>query len=215
MRIGFIGLGVVDRPMMQNLIAAGHELSVYRSRTDVGAHACASAKELAERSEVVILMVPDTPDVEVALFSPDGMAEGLRPGSLVIDMSSISPTAAYGFAEWIEDLGYDYLDAVVPGGELGARDATLTIMVGGRPDVFERARPIFETLGRNVTLIGTASSGQTAIQQSDDRRIGHGRGRRSSVVRAGGRRPSSRPERRAGWIRCTARMSSAGHRGDP
>ncbi|TCC19232.1 2-hydroxy-3-oxopropionate reductase [Kribbella sindirgiensis] len=162
MRIGFIGLGVMGRPMADNLVAAGHELSVYRGRTDLAAHVCTSAKEVAERSEVVILMVPDTPDVEVALFAPGGAAEGLRAGSLVIDMSSISPTATIGFAQLIEKLGCDYLDAPVSGGEVGARDGTLTIMVGGRPDVFERARPIFGVLGKNITLIGGAGAGQTA-----------------------------------------------------
>lgn len=162
MRIGFIGLGVMGRPMADNLLAAGHELSVYRGRTDLAAHVCTSAKEVAERAEVVILMVPDTPDVEAALFAPSGAAEGLRPGSLVIDMSSISPTATIGFAQLIEKLGCDYLDAPVSGGEVGARDGTLTIMVGGRPDVFERARPIFDVLGKNITLIGGPGAGQTA-----------------------------------------------------
>jgi 2-hydroxy-3-oxopropionate reductase len=162
MRIGFVGLGVMGRPMADNLIAAGHELSVYRGRTDLEAQVCASAKEVAERSEVVILMVPDTPDVEAALFAPGGAAEGLRPGSLVIDMSSISPTATIGFAQLIEKLACDYLDAPVSGGEVGARDGTLTIMVGGRADVFERARPIFDVLGKNVTLIGGPGAGQTA-----------------------------------------------------
>jgi 2-hydroxy-3-oxopropionate reductase len=162
MRIGFIGLGVMGRPMAANLIAAGHELSVYRGRTDVGAHVCGSAKEVAELSEVVILTVPDTPDVESALFAPAGVAEGLRAGSLVIDMSSISPTATIGFAQLIEKLGCDYLDAPVSGGEIAARDGSLTIMAGGRPEVFERARPIFDVLGKNVTLIGGSGAGQTA-----------------------------------------------------
>lgn len=162
MKIGIVGLGVMGRPMAENLIAAGHELSVYRGRTDVGAHVCRSGQEVAERSEVVILMVPDTPDVESALFGAHGVAEGLKPGSLVVDMSSISPTATRVFAERIEQQGCDYLDAPVSGGEVGAREATLTIMVGGRPEVFERARPIFETLGRNITLIGGSGSGQTA-----------------------------------------------------
>jgi len=162
MRIGFVGLGVMGRPMAENLLAAGHELSVHRGRTDLDAYVCKSAKEAAERSEVVILMVPDTPDVESALFGPDGVAEGMQKGSVVIDMSSISPTATVGFAEGIEQLGCDYLDAPVSGGEVGARAATLTIMVGGRPEVFERARPIFAALGKNVTLIGGAGAGQTA-----------------------------------------------------
>lgn len=162
MRIGFVGLGVMGRPMAANLIAAGHDLSVYRGRTDVDAHRCASAAEAAERSDVVILMVPDTPDVESALFGANGVAGGLQPGALVIDMSSISPTATVGFARRIEKLGCDYLDAPVSGGEIGAREATLTIMVGGRPEVFDRARPIFDTLGKNITLIGGTGSGQTA-----------------------------------------------------
>jgi 2-hydroxy-3-oxopropionate reductase len=162
MRIGFIGLGVMGRPMVDNLIAAGHELSVHRGRTDVGAHVCGSGQEVAERSDIVILMVPDTPDVESALFAPAGVAAGLQAGSLVIDMSSISPTATVGFADRIEQLGCDYLDAPVSGGEVGARDASLTIMVGGRPEVFDRARPIFDTLGKNITLIGGAGAGQTA-----------------------------------------------------
>ncbi|MFF0341873.1 2-hydroxy-3-oxopropionate reductase [Kribbella sp. NPDC004875] len=162
MRIGFIGLGVMGRPMAGNLLAAGHELSVYRGRTDLDAHVCGSGKEVAERSDVVILMVPDTPDVESALFAPGGVAEGLRAGSLVIDMSSISPTATIGFAQLIEKLGCEYLDAPVSGGEIGARDGTLTIMAGGRPEVFERARPILDVLGKNVTLIGGAGAGQTA-----------------------------------------------------
>ncbi|MGZ0152764.1 2-hydroxy-3-oxopropionate reductase [Kribbella sp. WER1] len=162
MRVGFIGLGVMGRPMVDNLIVGGHDLSVYRGRTDVDAQVCGSAKDVAERSDVVILMVPDTPDVESVLFAPDGVAEGLRPGSLVIDMSSISPTATIGFAQLIEKLGCDYLDAPVSGGEVGAKDGTLTIMVGGRPEVFERARPLFDVLGKNVTLIGGAGAGQTA-----------------------------------------------------
>ena len=162
MRIGFIGLGVMGRPMADNLLAAGHELSVHRGRTDLDAHVCGSAKEVAERSDVVILMVPDTPDVESALFAPGGVAEGLRAGSLVIDMSSISPTATIGFAQLIGKLGCEYLDAPVSGGEIGARDGTLTIMAGGRPEVFERARPILDVLGKNVTLIGGAGAGQTA-----------------------------------------------------
>ncbi|GAA1555595.1 2-hydroxy-3-oxopropionate reductase [Kribbella hippodromi] len=162
MRIGFIGLGVMGRPMADNLLAAGHELAVYRGRTDLAAVLCGSAKEVAERSEVVILMVPDTPDVESVLFAPGGVAEGLRAGSLVLDMSSISPTATVGFAQSIEKLGCDYLDAPVSGGEVGARAGSLTIMVGGRPEVYERARPIFEVLGNNVTLIGAAGAGQTA-----------------------------------------------------
>jgi 2-hydroxy-3-oxopropionate reductase len=162
MRIGFVGLGVMGTPMAANLVAAGHELALYRGREGLAGHHCESAADAAERSEVVILMLPDTPDVENALFGPDGVAEGIRPGTLVIDMSSISPTATKAFAERIENLGCDYLDAPVSGGEVGAQQASLTIMVGGRPEVFERAKPLFEVLGKNITLIGGAGAGQTA-----------------------------------------------------
>jgi 2-hydroxy-3-oxopropionate reductase len=162
MRIGFVGLGVMGTPMAANLVAAGHELALYRGREGLAGQHCESAADAAERSEVVILMLPDTPDVENVLFGPDGVAEGIRPGTLVIDMSSISPTATKAFAERIEKLGCDYLDAPVSGGEVGAQQASLTIMVGGRPEVFERAKPLFEVLGKNITLIGGAGAGQTA-----------------------------------------------------
>jgi 2-hydroxy-3-oxopropionate reductase len=162
MRIGFVGLGVMGRPMARNLIAAGHDLSLYRDKGDLDGHQCSSAAEVAERSEVVILMLPDTPDVEGALFGVDGVAKSLKPGSLVIDMSSISPSATKILAQRIEEQGCDYLDAPVSGGEVGAVQATLTIMVGGRPEAFERALPLFGALGKNVTRIGDAGTGQTA-----------------------------------------------------
>lgn len=160
MRIGFVGLGVMGTPMARNLIAAGHELFLYRGRDGLGGTHCASAAEVAAEADVVILMLPDTPDVENALFGPEGVAEGIKPGSLVIDMSSISPTATKEFARRLA--GCDYLDAPVSGGEVGAQQATLTIMVGGEPEVFEQARPLFEALGKNITLIGATGAGQTA-----------------------------------------------------
>ncbi|GAB3839724.1 2-hydroxy-3-oxopropionate reductase [Kribbella italica] len=160
MRIGFVGLGVMGTPMAANLARAGHELFLYRGREGLDGTHCASAAEAAAEAEVVILMLPDTPDVENALFGPEGVAEGLKPGTLVIDMSSISPAATKEFAQRL--VGCDYLDAPVSGGEVGAQQATLTIMVGGRPEVFERARPLFETLGKNITLIGATGAGQTA-----------------------------------------------------
>ena len=162
MRIGFVGLGVMGRPMARNLIAAGHELFLYRDKGDLDGYQCASAAEVAQRSEVVILMLPDTPDVEGALFGVDGVDESLKPGSLVIDMSSISPSATKVFAQRIEDQDCDYLDAPVSGGEVGAVQATLTIMVGGKQEAFERARPLFEALGKNITRIGDVGAGQTA-----------------------------------------------------
>ncbi|GAA1576956.1 2-hydroxy-3-oxopropionate reductase [Kribbella sancticallisti] len=162
MRIGFVGLGVMGRPMARNLIAAGHDLSLYRDKGELEGHQCSSAAEAAERSEVIILMLPDTPDVEAALFGVDGVAESLKPGSLVIDMSSVSPSATKTFARRIEEQGCDYLDAPVSGGEVGAVQASLTIMAGGRPEAFERARPLFKILGKNITRIGDVGAGQTA-----------------------------------------------------
>jgi 2-hydroxy-3-oxopropionate reductase len=162
MRIGFVGLGVMGTPMARNLLAAGHDLFLYRGREGLDGTHCTSAAEAAAEAEVVILMLPDTPDVENALFGPEGVAEGLKPGTLVIDMSSISPTATKTFARKIEDRDCDYLDAPVSGGEVGAQQATLTIMVGGRPEAFARAKPLFETLGKNITLIGATGAGQTA-----------------------------------------------------
>ncbi len=168
MNIGFIGLGVMGRPMAGHLIDAGHTLTLSRVRdvsqylVDKGGKAADAPKAVAAASEVVILMVPDTPDVEAVLFGMEGVAEGLKPGSLVIDMSSISPVATKAFAKRIEALGCDYLDAPVSGGEAGAKNAALTIMVGGMQAVFDRALPLFQTLGKTITLIGGSGDGQTA-----------------------------------------------------
>lgn len=168
MKIGFIGLGVMGRPMAGHLIAAGHQLFLHRVKpasqalVDQGGTALDSPREVAAAADVVILMVPDTPDVEAVLFGADGVAESLGAGKLVIDMSSISPVATKRFAARIEALGSDYLDAPVSGGEVGARNAALTIMVGGRPEVFERAQPLFETMGKTITLVGGVGDGQTA-----------------------------------------------------
>ena len=168
MNIGFIGLGVMGRPMASHLIDAGHALSLHRVKeasqalVDKGGKALTSAKAVAEASDIVILMLPDTPDVELVLFGKDGVAEGLSRGKLVIDMSSISPVATKDFAQRIEALGCDYLDAPVSGGEVGAKNAALTIMVGGKPEVFDRARPLFDKMGKNITLVGGVGDGQTA-----------------------------------------------------
>ncbi|MBP2551120.1 2-hydroxy-3-oxopropionate reductase [Neorhizobium galegae] len=168
MKIGFIGLGVMGRPMAQHLIEAGHELYLHRVKpvsahlVEHGAQACDSAMEVAQAAEVVILMLPDTPDVENVLFGKNGVAQALDPGKLVIDMSSISPLATKEFAARIEALGCDYLDAPVSGGEVGAKSASLTIMAGGKPEVFDRARPLFEKMGKNITLIGGVGDGQIA-----------------------------------------------------
>lgn len=168
MNIGFIGLGVMGRPMAGHLIDAGHSLTLSRVKevsqylVEKGGKAADTPRAVAAASEIVILMVPDTPDVEAVLFGKDGVVEGLKPGSLVIDMSSISPVATKEFAKRIEALGADYLDAPVSGGEAGARNAALTIMVGGKQAVFDRALPVFQTLGKTITLIGGVGDGQTA-----------------------------------------------------
>ena len=168
MQIGFVGLGVMGRPMAERLIKAGHKLSLNRVRhasqhlVDLGADSCDTPKSVARAADIVILMVPDTPDVEAVLFGKDGVAEGLTPGKLVIDMSSISPVATKAFAERIASLGCDYLDAPVSGGEVGARNGTLSIMVGGGQAAFDRAMPLFEAMGKNITLVGGVGDGQTA-----------------------------------------------------
>ncbi|MBO1081765.1 2-hydroxy-3-oxopropionate reductase [Roseomonas haemaphysalidis] len=167
MKIGFIGLGIMGRPMALHLRAAGHDLLV-PERASLTAELREAATTLpdpaavAGAAEVVILMLPDTPDVEAVLFGPRGVAEGIGSGKLVIDMSSISPVATKDFAERINARGADYLDAPVSGGEVGAKQATLTIMVGGSQAAFDRAQPLFATMGKNVTLVGENNgAGQT------------------------------------------------------
>jgi 2-hydroxy-3-oxopropionate reductase len=168
MNIGFIGLGVMGRPMAEHLIDAGHVLHLNRIKESSqhlvtkGGKPVANASAVAEASDIIILMLPDTPDVEAVLFGEDGVASGLSAGKLVIDMSSISPVATKAFAKRIEALGCDYVDAPVSGGEVGARAATLTIMAGGSDEAFERARLLFEKMGKNITLIGGVGDGQTA-----------------------------------------------------
>jgi 2-hydroxy-3-oxopropionate reductase len=167
MNIGFIGLGVMGAPMAGHLIAAGHTLYLNtRSKIPaqliaVGGTAMLTAADVARKADVIITMVPDTPDVEAVLFGEQGVAAGLSAGKLVIDMSSISPVETKTFAKRINALGCDYLDAPVSGGEVGAQAATLTIMVGGPDSAFARARPLFEKMGRNVTLVGGNGDGQT------------------------------------------------------
>jgi 2-hydroxy-3-oxopropionate reductase len=166
--IGFVGLGIMGTPMAGHLIAAGHHLFVYtRGKTpeaiaNSSAVRCGSGREVAERADVIFTMVPDTPDVEAAMFGESGVAAGLSKGKVVVDMSSISPIATKVFAQKINALGCDYLDAPVSGGEVGARNATLSIMVGGREAVFEKIRPLFELMGKNITLVGGNGDGQTA-----------------------------------------------------
>jgi 2-hydroxy-3-oxopropionate reductase len=159
MKIGFIGLGIMGRPMALNLKNAGHELTVpdrpsLTNEIRSAAQVVKTPKAVAAESEVLILMVPDTPDVEAVLFGEDGAADGLRKGALVIDMSSISPIETKDYARRINEKGCDYLDAPVSGGEVGAKQATLTIMVGGPDAAFARAKPLFELMGKNITHVG-------------------------------------------------------------
>lgn len=166
--IGFIGTGIMGKPMAQNLQAAGHTLYFSEHRSPApqdllgnNGIACPDLKSVAEACEFIILMVPDTPQVEEVLFGEKGVAEGVGEGKLVIDMSSISPIATKEFARKIEAAGARYLDAPVSGGEVGAKGGTLSIMVGGEQESFDRAMPLFEIMGKNITLVGSNGDGQT------------------------------------------------------
>lgn len=167
MKIGFIGIGIMGAPMTGHLLDAGHEVAVNdlnpipQELLDKDVQVVSSAREAAEMGDVVIIMVPDTPDVEKVLFGENGVAEGLSPGKIVIDMSSISPVETKLFAEKVNALGCKYLDAPVSGGEVGAKAGTLTIMVGGDQETFDKARPLFELMGQNITLVGGNGDGQT------------------------------------------------------
>ena len=167
MRIGFIGLGIMGSPMAVNLLKGGHQLFLYsipsvpQSLVDAGGTACASGKAVAQQADIVITMVPDTPHVEAALFGDNGVAAGLSEGKIVVDMSSISPLATKEFAKKINALGCEYLDAPVSGGEVGAKAASLTIMVGGSEATFAKVKPLFELMGKNITLVGGNGDGQT------------------------------------------------------
>jgi len=166
-KIGFIGLGIMGKPMAANLIKGGHTLfatsrsGVPQELTAAGATSCANAKEVAQKADVIITMVPDTPDVEKVLFGANGVAEGLSSGKIVIDISSISPIETKAFAKRVNDLKCDYVDAPVSGGEVGAKNASLTIMVGATEATFEKVKPLFDLMGKNITLVGGNGAGQT------------------------------------------------------
>ncbi len=166
-KIGFIGLGIMGAPMAGHLQKAGHQLFVLAGRKipeelkTGGAKVCQSGKEIAQSAEIVILMVPDTPDVESVLFAANGVADGLSAGKIVVDMSSISPIETKAFARRINERGCEYLDAPVSGGEVGAKAASLTIMVGGSEATFAKVKPLFDLMGKNITLIGGNGDGQT------------------------------------------------------
>ncbi|MCF6757869.1 2-hydroxy-3-oxopropionate reductase [Pseudomonas balearica] len=168
-KIGFIGTGIMGKPMAINLQKAGHQIFLSQHHdqapaelTEAGAIGLANPQEVAQEAEFIIVMVPDTPQVEDVLFRDDGVAAGVGAGKVVIDMSSISPTATKQFAEKIKATGAEYLDAPVSGGEVGAKAATLSIMVGGSEAAFERALPLFQAMGKNITRVGESGDGQTA-----------------------------------------------------
>ena len=168
LKLGFIGLGIMGAPMAGHLVKAGHQLFVHtRSKipallADSAAVPAASAKEVAQKADIIFLMLPDTPDVEAVLFGAEGVAASLSQGKVVVDMSSISPLATKDFAQQIKALGCDYVDAPVSGGEVGAKNATLSIMVGAEEAAFARVKPLFELMGKNITLVGGIGDGQTA-----------------------------------------------------
>ena len=162
-RVGFIGLGIMGKPMARNLLKAGYPLSVYSRRRESveallkdGATGAASPREVAETTQVVMSIVTDTPDVQQVILGPDGVLAGMRPGTVVVDMSTISPTATREIAQAVEAKGGDLLDAPVSGGEGGAVAGTLSIMVGGKQQVFTRCLPLFEAMGANITHMGPA-----------------------------------------------------------
>jgi len=168
--IGFIGLGIMGKPMARHLIKGGHTLflqtrsGVTEDMSALGGNVCLTPKEVAQQADIIITMVPDTPDVKKVLFAEDGVIEGLTPNSrqrkIVVDMSSISPLETQKFAARINELGHDYVDAPVSGGDVGAQNATLTIMAGASAKVFAEVKPIFDLMGQNVTLVGKNGSGQ-------------------------------------------------------
>lgn len=168
LKLGFIGLGIMGAPMASHLINAGHQVFI-NTRSKVPADLasskatqCKSPKEVAESADIIFTMVPDTPDVEKVLFGENGVASGLSKGKIVVDMSSISPIATKEFVKKINALSCDYLDAPVSGGEVGAKNATLSIMVGGNESIFNKVKPVFDLMGKNINLVGANGDGQTA-----------------------------------------------------
>ena len=165
--VGFIGLGIMGSPMAGHLIKGGHRVflhshgGVQQALTDAGGIACANGKEVAQKADVIITMVPDTPHVQDVLFGDNGVAQGLSKGKIVVDMSSISPIETKEFAKRINALGCEYIDAPVSGGEVGAKAASLTVMVGGTDAAFAKVKPLFELMGKNITLVGGNGDGQT------------------------------------------------------
>ena len=167
LNVGFIGMGIMGRPMARNLLKAGYQVTVYnrtasraRELQADGAKVAATPRECAKGSEVVITIVTDSPDVEAVIFGPDGAAEGTAKGATIVDMSTISPEVTRSVHSRLKERGIGFLDAPVSGGDIGAQKGTLTIMVGGDQDVFERAKPVFEPMGKRITYMGPSGSGQ-------------------------------------------------------
>jgi 2-hydroxy-3-oxopropionate reductase len=164
--IGFIGLGIMGAPMAGHLIADGHTLFTNTvgptpsALVEAGARVCLNGAEVASQADIIFVMVPDTPQVDEVLFGKDGVASALSAGKIVVDMSSISPVATKDFARRINGLGCEYLDAPVSGGEVGAKAASLTIMVGGSEAAFATVKPLFQKMGKNITLVGGNGDGQ-------------------------------------------------------
>lgn len=168
-RIGFIGLGIMGQPMAKHLVDAGYEVTVWNRTASkaadlvkAGARLGSSPKDVASRSEITITIVADTPDVRQVILGPDGVIEGARRGAVVVDMSTISPIATREIAGALSRQGVEMLDAPVSGGQKGAIEGTLSIMVGGRPEIFERVLPVFQKLGRNIVHVGGSGAGQVA-----------------------------------------------------
>ena len=167
-KLGFIGLGIMGAPMAGHLVKAGHQVFIHtRSKVPEElarsvAIQCVSPSEVAEKADIIFTMVPDTPDVEKVLFGDKGVASGLSKGKVVVDMSSISPIATKEYAKKINTLGCGYLDAPVSGGEVGAKNATLSIMVGGDEMIFNKIKPVLDLMGKNINLVGGNGDGQTA-----------------------------------------------------
>ena len=205
--LGFIGLGIMGRPQAGHLQAAGHKLflntrsKIPQELLDKGGVACRTPKDVASQADIIFVMVSDTPDVEQVLFGENGVAKGLSAGKIVVDMSTISPITTKDFAKRIEDLGCFYLDAPVSGGEVGARAATLTFMVGGREEIFEKVKPLFQLMGKTITLIGGNGDGQTRRRRT--------RSSSRSPSRPWAKRCYSRPRRARTPQRCARRCSAA------
>jgi 2-hydroxy-3-oxopropionate reductase len=169
MKLGFIGLGIMGRPMALNLRHAGHALWVHGRRpvtmevlVEAGAQACHTVADVAAHAEIIFIMVSDTPDVENIVLGATGLAQRLRPGQVIVDMSTISPASTRRLAQELETRGVEMLDAPVSGGEIGAINASLSIMVGGREKTFQRVKPLFDVLGKNVVHVGDHGAGQVA-----------------------------------------------------